>query len=201
MLFNSLEFLLFFPIVVFIYYKLQHKYRWVLLLVASYYFYMAWKPEYIVLIVISTLIDYTMSIRISEEKTVGRRRLFLLCSLLTNLGILFVFKYYNFFVSGLNSVLDVGRMNYSIINHNLILPMGISFYTFQTMSYTIDIYRNKRKPERHIGIFALYVTFFPQLVAGPIERSDRLIPQFYKKIYFNYDGITTGLKRMLLGFF
>ncbi len=145
MLFNSLEFLLFFPIVVFIYYKLQHKYRWVLLLVASYYFYMAWKPEYIVLIVISTLIDYTMSIRISEEKTVGRRRLFLLCSLLTNLGILFVFKYYNFFVSGLNSVLDVGRMNYSIINHNLILPMGISFYTFQTMSYTIDIYRNKKK--------------------------------------------------------
>lgn len=196
MLFNSLHFLIFFPIVAVIYYVIPHKYRWLLLLVSSYYFYMVWRPIYILLIIISTLIDFSAAIYIDKVQEANIKKLLLGLSLLTNLGILFAFKYLGFFTEFLNLF---RQENFDVIY--LLLPMGISFYTFQTLSYTIDVYRNQRKPERHLGYFALYVTFFPQLVAGPIERSDRLIPQFKKTISFNPKNIEEGIYRMSWGFF
>ena len=196
MLFNSVHFLIFFPIVVGIYYFLPHKYRWFVLLTASYYFYMVWRPIYILLIVFSTIVDYYASIWIHKSTKKSRKRIFLTLSLLSNLGILFTFKYLGFFTEFLNLF---RQENFDVIY--LLLPMGISFYTFQTLSYTIDVFRGQRDPEYHLGIFALYVTFFPQLVAGPIERSDRLIPQFRKNISFDINNLEEGLYRMSWGFF
>ena len=163
MLFNSVHFLIFFPIVVGIYYFVPQKYRWLVLLTASYYFYMVWRPIYILLIVLSTIVDYYASIWIHKSTKKSRKRIFLTLSLLSNLGILFTFKYLGFFTEFLNLF---RQENFDVIY--LLLPMGISFYTFQTLSYTIDVFRGQRDPEYHLGIFALYVTFFPQLVAGPI---------------------------------
>ncbi|MFP4697984.1 MAG: MBOAT family O-acyltransferase [Eubacteriales bacterium] len=202
MLFNSFQFLIFFVIVVGLYFVLPSKFRWFLLLVCSYYFYMAWKPEYIILIIISTIIDYFASLAIGQTISKKKKKLLLSISLCTNLGILFYFKYMLFFSQSLSGILSVFNMSYSgLDSFEILLPMGISFYTFQTMSYTIDVYRGKIKPEKHFGVFALYVSFFPQLVAGPIERSERLIPQFYKKHKFDINRIVSGLKLMLIGFF
>ncbi len=201
MLFNSFEFFIFFPLVTIAYFMIPHKCRWALLLGASYYFYMAWKPQYIILIIISTVIDYFASIMMEKQNTKKKRRMFLYLSLASNLGMLFFFKYFNFFNDSISAVMKLFTLEYSIRSFDILLPMGISFYTFQTLSYTIDVYRGRRKAERHFGIFALYVTFFPQLVAGPIERSDRLLPQFYEKHEFDYNRIVSGLRRMLWGFF
>ena len=196
MLFNSLHFLIFFPIVTTIYFLLPHKYRWILLLAASYYFYMVWRPIYALLIVGSTLVDYYASIWMERSDSDRNRKLYLFLSLFSNLGILFVFKYLGFFTEAINGLT---QNNFDVIY--LILPMGISFYTFQTLSYTIDVYRRERKAEHHLGYFALYVTFFPQLVAGPIERSSRLLPQLKKKYDFDYQRTVEGLQRMTWGFF
>lgn len=196
MLFNSLHFLIFFPIVTTIYFILPHKYRWVLLLAASYYFYMVWRPIYALLIVGSTLVDYYASIWMEHSESELNRKLYLFLSLFTNLGILFTFKYLGFFTEVINGFT---QNNFDVIY--LLLPMGISFYTFQTLSYTIDVYRREREAEHHLGYFALYVTFFPQLVAGPIERSSRLLPQLKKKYDFDYQRTVEGLKRMTWGFF
>lgn len=201
MLFNSLQFLIFFPIVMFTYFAIPYKYRWVLLLAASYYFYMAWKPTYIILIIISTLIDYFVGIMMGSTDDIKKRRKYLIMSLVTNLGILFLFKYFNFFSSSIQSAAHYLNIPYVFPRLNLLLPMGISFYTFQTMSYSIDVYRGVTKPEKHLGIFAVYVTFFPQLVAGPIERSENLLPQFREKHDFDYKLATDGLKLMAWGFF
>jgi D-alanyl-lipoteichoic acid acyltransferase DltB (MBOAT superfamily) len=201
MLFNSIEFLIFFPIVVVLYFSSPQKYRWVFLLAASYYFYMCWRAEYIILIIISTLIDYFASIMMEKAKTVFDRRKFLLISLFSNLGLLFTFKYFNFFNHSIQSFLNNFNIFYDSPTFNLLLPVGISFYTFQTLSYTIDVYRGQRKAEHHLGYFALYVSFFPQLVAGPIERSTNLLPQFFKKYEFDAQRVSNGLKLMLWGFF
>lgn len=201
MLFNSLDFLIFFPIVVGLYFLIPHKYRWVLLLLSSYYFYMVWNPKYIVLIILSTFIDYFCSICMGKCKEKSHRKKYLYISLFSNLGLLFLFKYFNFLNGSLRTVFTHFNLNYCVPNFKLLLPMGISFYTFQTLSYTIDVYRGNIKPEKHFGIFALYVSFFPQLVAGPIERSERLLPQFNEKHTFNYRRVTDGLKRMAWGFF
>jgi len=201
MLFNSLHFLIFFPIVVALYFSIPHKYRWILLLISSYYFYMSWKAEYIILIMISTLIDYFSGIEINKSKTKKRKRTFLVLSLFTNLGLLFAFKYFNFFSDSIRVVLQQFSIQLNPITTKFLLPVGISFYTFQTLSYTIDVYRDKIKPEKHLGIFAVYVSFFPQLVAGPIERAKNLLPQFYEKHKFEYKRVTDGLKLMLWGFF
>jgi len=201
MLFNSLEFLIFFPAVVIIYFLIPHRFRWVFLLLSSYYFYMAWRPEYIVLILISTIVDYFACIWMGKEKEKKKRKKFLYLSLICNLGLLFVFKYFNFFNDSIRTVVTGFNMEYGIPDFSLLLPMGISFYTFQTLSYTIDVYRGRRQPEKHFGIFALYVSFFPQLVAGPIERSDRLMPQFFEKKSFDFDRVSMGLQRMAWGFF
>ena len=201
MLFNSLDFIIFFPIVVFLYYFIPHKYRCLLLLVASYYFYMCWKAEYIFLILFSTSIDYYSAIQIGLSKTRFKRKLFLFLSISTNLGLLFTFKYFNFFSESVRQLFDQFNIFYNSPSFDLLLPVGISFYTFQTLSYSIDVYLGNKKPEKSFLIFALYVSFFPQLVAGPIERSTRLLPQFHKKISFNYSRIRSGLLLIAWGFF
>ena len=201
MLFNSIAFLIFFPSVIVLYFLMPHKYRWMFLLAASYYFYMCWKAEYIVLIIISTVIDYYAGIKMEEAETKIKRKRFLYLSLLSNLGLLFTFKYFNFFTDSFQSVLNNFNIFYDSPMFKLLLPVGISFYTFQTLSYSIDVYRGERKAEHHLGYFALYVSFFPQLVAGPIERSTRLLPQFFVKQEFDSRNVSDGLKLMLWGFF
>ncbi|MCK5129343.1 MAG: MBOAT family protein [Clostridiales bacterium] len=162
---------------------------------------MAWKPEYIILIIISTLIDYSMSILMEKSSNKRRRKIYLLVSIITNLGLLIVFKYFNFLFDSVSALFANTDITSPVRSFSLLLPMGISFYTFQTLSYSIDVYRKKRKVERHLGYFALYVSYFPQLVAGPIERSDRLIPQLRQKNIFNYDRVKQGMQRMLWGVF
>ena len=201
MLFNSLHFLIFFPIILFLYFTIPHKYRWTILLAGSYYFYMSWKAEYIILIMISTLIDYVAGIQIDKAVSRTRKKIFLGLSLFTNLGLLFAFKYFNFFSDSTRIFLQQFAIQLNPLTLKVLLPVGISFYTFQTLSYTIDIFRGRIKPEKHLGIFAVYVSFFPQLVAGPIERAKNLLPQFYVKHKFKYDRAVSGARLMLWGFF
>ncbi len=201
MLFNSLQFLIFFPIVVALYYGLPQRRRWVLLLVASYYFYMSWKPEYVVLIMISTAVDYVAGRRMGLLKERSQRRKYLVLSLVSNLGLLFAFKYFNFFSASVQVFFDAISLPVELPVLNVLLPVGISFYTFQTLSYTIDVYRGRIEPEKHLGIFAVYVAFFPQLVAGPIERAGHLLPQFFDEHRFDPRSVAAGLKLMLWGYF
>ncbi len=201
MLFNSLEFLVFFPIVVALYFALPHRFRWVMLLMASYYFYMCWNVTYVVLIVSTTVINYVAGIGIARSKSGLIRLTYLIAGLVTSLGILFFYKYFNFFGNSVNRLFEAFNIFYRIPYYNVLLPVGISFYTFQTLSYTIDVYKKQKSPEYHFGIFALYVSFFPQLVAGPIERSTNLLPQFFEKHEFNYSRIRDGIYMMLWGFF
>ena len=201
MLFNSVEFVIFFVAVVAVYYLTPHRLRWILLLGASYGFYMAWEPSYILLIVFSTLVDYSAAIQMHRARTSRARTAWLLASLGGNCGLLFVFKYFNLFNDTARSVFRSLGTGYGVPDLDFLLPVGISFYTFQTLSYTIDVYRGARKPETHLGKFALYVSFFPQLVAGPIERSTRLLPQFFRRVEFNYERTVSGLQLMLWGFF
>ena len=201
MLFNTIDYALFFPAVVCLYFLIPHRFRWVLLLAASYYFYMCWKAEYIILIIASTLVDYVAAKQMFQAQSQRGKRLWLGASLLSNLGMLFTFKYFNFFTSSIHDALASVNIFYEDPVFQLMLPVGISFYTFQTLSYTIDVYRGEREPENHLGIFAVYVSFFPQLVAGPIERSTRLIPQFFEKHEFDYDRVVSGLRQMLWGLF
>jgi len=170
-------------------------------LCASYYFYMCWKAEYVLLLIFSTLIDYVMGLLMAKEPTKAGRKKYLLISLVVNLGLLFLFKYFNFFSDSARAALAQFNIFYNAPAFKALLPVGISFYTFQTLSYSIDVYRGDMKPERHLGIFALYVSFFPQLVAGPIERPQNLLPQFYGKYDFSYERVRDGLKLMLWGFF
>ncbi len=201
MLFNSVPFLLFFVIVMGMYFAIPYRFRWILLLCASYYFYISWKPAYVILIIITTLITYYAGIRMGKNGTKSRRKKVLILSLVINLGFLFVFKYYNFFNDSLKALFGHYRLFYEIPAVNLLLPIGISFYTFKNLSYAIDVYRGDKRPESHLGFFALYVVFFPQLLAGPIERATRFLPQLYEKFDFDYRRVTDGLKLMLWGLF
>jgi D-alanyl-lipoteichoic acid acyltransferase DltB (MBOAT superfamily) len=162
---------------------------------------MCWEPAYAILLLISTVVDYTASRQIDRAKSVRLKKTFLVISASVNLGILFLFKYFNFFSHAIKDILGFLNIQYAAPAFEVLLPIGISFYTFQTLGYTIDVYRGTCKPEKHIGIFALYVSFFPQLVAGPIERATRLLPQFYKKHRFDLQRCTQGLTLMLWGFF
>ncbi len=196
MLFNSFEFLIFFPVVTALYFASPYRFRWALLLAASYYFYGSWNWKYLGLIVASTLIDYIAARGMGATVTQRGRRLFLVASLVGNLGILFTFKYYNFFRDSAEELFTRLGLESALPAADLLLPVGISFYTFQSLSYTVDVYLRKRDPERHLGRFALYVAFFPQLVAGPIERSTRLLPQLAQHHDFEYDRVTHGIKQM-----
>jgi len=200
MLFNSLHFLIFFPIVTGLYFLLPHRFRWAWLLAASSYFYMAFIPAYVLILYVTILIDYAAAILIERTEGVKRKR-YLVLSIVANVGILFFFKYFNFFNSNIAELAQFLNWNYSIGALNIILPVGLSFHTFQAMSYTIEVYRGNQKAERHLGIYALYVMFFPQLVAGPIERPQNLLHQFYEKHRFDYKRVTDGLKLMGWGMF
>ena len=200
MSFTSLHFLLFFPIVTALYFALPYRSRWLLLLLASCYFYMAFVPVYILILGFTIVIDYFAGIFI-EQAQGKRRKWLLIVSLVSNIGVLFVFKYFNFFNANLKGLAEAIHWNYSIASLGILLPIGLSFHTFQAMSYTIEVYRGAQKAERHFGIYSLYVMFYPQLVAGPIERPQNLLPQFYEKHDFDYHRVTDGLKLMAWGFF
>ena len=201
MLFNSIEFLYFFPLVVGLYFILPFRFRWLFLLLASYTFYGLANGLLLLLIVASTLIDYLAGIKMDDIDTKKGRKPFVILSLISNLGILCLFKYYNFFNDSFANLFQLLNIPYLIPSLSIALPVGISFYTFQTMSYSIDVYKGKIKAEKHLGYFALYVTYFPQLVAGPIEKASNLLPQFKTKQNFDYKRITDGLKLMTWGFF
>ena len=201
MLFNSIEFLLFFAFVVTAYFAVPHRGRWALLLVASYLFYMWWNPLYALLILASTVVDYCAGIAMHRAEGKRRKKRLLLLSLTTNLGLLFTFKYWNFANDNIARLCESLGVPWHGGSLDVLLPVGISFYTFQTLSYTIDIYRGRLQPERHFGRFALYVAFFPQLVAGPIERASNLLPQFQLTHRFDWDRVSSGLQLALWGMF
>ena len=198
MLFNSFTFIVFFITVSILYFIIPHSVRWVLLLAASFVFYMAWNPYLIVLILFTIFVNYFSALRIYSEKRKRHKKRILIFSMLVDFGLLFIFKYLGFMN---DTLLALFGNNWPVETLNIILPMGISFYTFQAASYTIDVYRGDIKPERHFGIFALFVMFFPQLVAGPIERSRNLLPQFYEKHGFDAHRVVSGIRIMLWGFF
>lgn len=200
MLFNSIDFIFFFIIVTIAYFFIPHRFRWILLLGASCYFYMAFVPIYILILGFTIIIDYFAGIYI--EKAQGRnRRLLLIVSLVANISVLVVFKYYNFLNESFGYLLgDFGYQN-PIPYLSILLPIGLSFHTFQAMSYTIEVYRGNQKAEKHFGIYSLYVMFYPQLVAGPIERPQNILHQMHEKHEFNYARVVSGLQLMLWGFF
>lgn len=204
MLFNSIEFAVFFPVVFFLYWfvfqkniKLQN----IFLLIVSYIFYGWWDWRFLSLIIFSSSIDFFIGLQLKKQNSTSNRKLLLLCSLLVNLGFLGFFKYYNFFVESFVDAFTLMGKKLEITTLNIVLPVGISFYTFQTLSYSIDIFRKKLQPTKDIIHFFAFVSFFPQLVAGPIERASNLLPQFYKKRTINEELIKSGLFLMLWGFF
>ena len=201
MLFNSLTFLVFFVVVTGLYFLLPHRFRWFLLLLASCFFYMFFKPVYILILFGTIIIDYYAGIKLEEIQDQKKKKFFLILSLIANIGVLVVFKYFNFINENISQVLvHVGVQN-PIPFLKILLPIGLSFHTFQAMSYTIEVYRGNQKAERHFGIYALYVMFYPQLVAGPIERPQNILHQFRIQHNFEYANVSAGLKLMLWGFF
>ena len=202
MLFNSGHFLIFFPVVVIIFFMMkQVKHRRILLLLASWYFYTVWKPEYIILLLTSTAVDYFVALKIEKTSEIKLRKRLVWLSIIVNIGILFSFKYFHFFDKNLHRFFANYDLFQGDVFTQLLLPVGISFYTFQTISYTIDVYKRKISAEKNFVKFALFVSFFPQLVAGPIERAGNLLPQFEKFTKFDYKRITDGLKLIIWGFF
>lgn len=200
MLFNSLHFLFFFIVVTTTYFIIPHKHQWKLLLLSSCYFYMTFVPLYILILGFTIVIDYFAG-RLIEKSQGVKRKSFLILSLFANISVLAVFKYYNFLNDNLS--LFIGSWGYKneIPYLSILLPIGLSFHTFQAMSYTIEVYRGKCKAEKHFGIYSLYVMFYPQLVAGPIERPQNILPQLHSKQSFNYTNVVAGLQQMLWGFF
>jgi D-alanyl-lipoteichoic acid acyltransferase DltB (MBOAT superfamily) len=200
MLFNSLEFAIFLPIVVLMFFTLPHNYRWLWLLLSSCVFYMAYIPWFILVIGTTIFVDYFAGIFISKSQ--GKSRKFgLVASLIVNIGILFFFKYFNFFFDNLFPIFEWAGIILTKPDWKILLPVGLSFHTFQAMSYTIEVYRNNQPAERHFGVYALYVMFFPQMVAGPIERPQNMLHQFHEKKIFNEVKFFSGLRLMMWGFF
>ncbi len=204
MLFNSFDFMIFFPIVVLVYFVIPKKIRYIWLLITSYYFYMCWNAQYALLIGVSTLITYLSGIFIGIAKKTWMKKLIVALSFVSNLGILVFYKYFDFILANINAVLDEFGMNLVSNPFDILLPVGISFYTFQALSYTVDVYRKDIEPEKNPLKYALFVSFFPQLVAGPIERSKNLLNQI-KNIeqikVWNYDRVANGVIQMVWGLF
>jgi D-alanyl-lipoteichoic acid acyltransferase DltB (MBOAT superfamily) len=199
MLFNSFEFLIFFLLVTTLYFILPFKWRWAMLLVASCLFYLFFIPKYILILFLTIIVDYFAGLLI--EKNPIHKKSLLVLSIITNVGILVFFKYFNFFAINVNELAHKLNWNYSVSLLAIILPIGLSFHTFQAMSYTIEVYRGNQKAERHFGTYALYVMYYPQLVAGPIERPQNVLHQFHEEHKFNYEMFRHGLLLMLWGFF
>ena len=204
MLFNSIDFAIFLPIVFFLYWfvtKKNLKLQNFLIVVASYTFYGWWDWRFLSLILFSTIIDYSVGRSLFNEENISKRKILLWISILVNLGFLGFFKYYNFFLDNFVTAFSFFGTPINAQGLNIILPVGISFYTFQTLSYTIDVYKRKLEPTKDFIVFTAFVSFFPQLVAGPIERATNLLPQFYKKRTFQYDKSVDGLRQILWGLF
>ncbi|GAB5527027.1 MAG: MBOAT family protein [Roseivirga sp.] len=204
MLFNSIDFALFLPIVFVLYWSINNKYFKIqntLLVVASYFFYGWWDWRFLFLIFFSTVVDYFVGQKLEKEQSLIKKKRYLWISIFANIGTLFVFKYNNFFIENLISGFSLFGMQLNASTLNIILPVGISFYTFQTLSYTIDIYKGKLSPTRDFVAFTAYVSFFPQLVAGPIERASNLLPQFIKSRKFDEQNAIRGLKQIIWGLF
>lgn len=182
------------------YFVLPHRYRWVLLLISSIVFYTVGNGWYVILLLTSTLVDYWLAVRIDQSSRPSHRWFYLTVSLILNFGVIFTFKYLDFFNQSLASLVTRLGYSYQPTYLNWVLPVGISFYTFQEMSYVVDVFRRKMPAERHLGRYATYVAFFPQLVAGPIERASNLLPQFKVARTFNYQQASTGLRLILWGF-
>ena len=204
MLFNSIDFAIFLPLVFLLYWFVLNrnlKIQNALIVLASYLFYGWWDWRFLSLIVFSTLVDYTIGIQLGKEENQRNRKVLLWCSILVNLGFLGFFKYYNFFVDNFVEAFRWFGQEIQPNSLDIILPVGISFYTFQTLSYTIDVYRKQLRPTKDITAFAAFVSFFPQLVAGPIERATNLLPQFYRGRKFEYAKAVDGMRQMLWGLF
>lgn len=205
MLFNSLHFLFFFVFITLLYFTVPRRTQWVLLLLASCYFYAAFIPAYLIILFIVILIDYIAGIWI-ERTTGSARKALLVASLLSNIGILAFFKYYNFFNDNLTTLLSLAGTHNAmpplqVLLPGIVLPIGLSFHTFQSMSYTIEVYRGNYPAERHLGIYSLYVLFYPQLVAGPIERPQNILPQLHHTYSFDWARVRSGLMMMGWGMF
>lgn len=201
MLFNSLSFAIFLPIVFFAYWALPQRHRWVLVLAASYYFYMSWNVKYVVLILFTTVISYGAAILLERTPDRRKKKWILSGTAVLCLGVLFFFKYFNFVSQSVADAAAMLAIPMQPVTLKLLLPVGISFYTFQTLSYVIDVYRGELPAEKHFGYYAAFISFFPQLVAGPIERTSNLLPQIRAEHVFDYKGASYGLKRMAWGFF
>ena len=191
MLFNSIEFVVFFVITTALFYVLPHKYRWLLLLISSCVFYMYYSPAFILILLFIILVDYYAGIGM-ERLTGGRRKTVFILSISVHLLLLGFFKYLNFTIGNINYLFN---QSYPLLE--ILLPIGLSFHTFQAMSYLIEVYQKNQKAERHMGIYGLYILFYPQIVAGPIERPQNLLHQFYRKSVFNYENVVFGLRLML----
>jgi alginate O-acetyltransferase complex protein AlgI len=204
MVFSSIDFAVFLPIVFILYWFICHKnlkIQNLLIVIASYIFYGWWDWRFLSLILFSTVVDYSVGLKLLNEENTGKRKILLLISIVVNLGFLCFFKYYNFFLDNFIDAFSLFGSEIKSNSLNIILPVGISFYTFQTLSYTIDIYKRKLEPTKDFIAFSAFVSFFPQLVAGPIERATNLLPQFYKKRTFDYDKAVDGMRQILWGLF
>ncbi|MBD0321593.1 MAG: MBOAT family protein, partial [Gemmatimonadetes bacterium] len=201
MLFNSFEFLVFFPVVAAILFALPQRFRKGWLLACSVYFYMSWSPVFILLILYSTTTDYFVAKRFETARSAATRKGWLILSLVTNFGALFFFKYYNFFIESWAAVRASVGLPTNVPLLGVVLPVGISFYTFEAISYTIDVYRGRIPAEKSYLRLLLFITFFPKLIAGPIERAGHLIPQFERETRLDRERLASGLRLMAWGFF
>ena len=201
MIFNSFQYMIFLPVVFLLHWLIPSRHRWILLLIASYYFYMSWNAKYVVLILFTTLVSYLAAILIEATDSARKKKIILFGTLITCLGVLGVFKYFNFFAETLSNLFQAFSIPLHPVTLKLLLPVGISFYTFQTLSYVIDVYRGTIRAEHHFGIYATFVSFFPQLVAGPIERSGNLLHQIRDDREFDYFTAREGLRLMAWGYF
>ena len=201
MVFNSIEFLIFLPIVVLLFYLLPHKWRWLMLLAASCVFYMWFVPKYILILLVTIVIDYSAGVLMERYADQHKlKKTFFVISIVSTLAVLLVFKYLNFLTANLDQLCASLGMETHLLTH-IILPIGLSFHTFQSMSYVIEVFRGHQKAERHFGYYALYVMFFPQLVTGPIERPGNLLHQLHEEKEFRYENISKGMRLILFGFF
>jgi len=210
MLFNSLAFGIFLPIIFLIYWALPHKYRYIALLIASYYFYMSWNPKYVLLILLTTAVSYICGIQVEKvmkgakaadkQSAQKKAKLYIVTALVVSLGVLFFFKYFNFCSESVCALLSAFAIPMHPVTLKVLLPVGISFYTFQSLSYVIDVYRGDAPAQKNFLKYALFISFFPQLVAGPIERTQNLMPQLFEERSFDENKASIGLRLMLVGF-
>lgn len=201
MTFISWQFALFFGIVTTLYFLIPFRFRWLLLLIAGCIFYISFIPVYILLLFFLIIVDFIAGLLIEKARSKSKKKLLLIISILSTVSVLFVFKYFNFFMLSIDGVVRFFNWNYSILLLKLALPVGLSFHTFQSLAYVIEVYRGRQKTETHFGIYALYVMFYPQLMAGPIERSYNMLHQFHEEHIFEYNNVVYGLRLILWGAF